>query len=83
MCLGNESPDVQSYQCQQIAFPHQSTADQWFNESQTESYRMLGQDTMDEISHGMKEPTLESLRLTAEEYIRRGMGGKSTAAGAP
>jgi hypothetical protein len=39
---GDESPDILSYAAREKAFPHQSTGDQWFNESQFESYRMLG-----------------------------------------
>jgi hypothetical protein len=51
-----------------LDFPHQSTADQWFSESQFESYRSLGF----EIMEGMltragqhepyaSEPTLDNL----------------------
>lgn len=47
--LGNEPPDVTAYQAANETFPHQSTSDQWFNESQTESYRMLGVHTVNEI----------------------------------
>jgi hypothetical protein len=39
---GDESPDVQNYAALHPEFPHQSTADQFFNESQFESYRALG-----------------------------------------
>ena len=39
---GDEAADVLSYHTQMPAFPHQSTADQWFDESQFESYRKLG-----------------------------------------
>jgi len=39
---GDEAADVLSYHTQKPAFPHQSTADQWFDESQFESYRKLG-----------------------------------------
>jgi len=39
---GDEESDVLSYRAQEIAFPHQSTSDQWFDESQFESYRKLG-----------------------------------------
>src|SRR5207248_2626306 len=39
---GNEASDVLSYRAQELAFPHQSTSDQWFDESQFESYRKLG-----------------------------------------
>jgi hypothetical protein len=52
MAIGNLPPDVASYAKANPAFPHQSTADQWFDESQTESYRMLGELTMDEICVG-------------------------------
>ncbi len=38
----DEASDVLSYHEQEPAFPHQSTADQWFDESQFESYRKLG-----------------------------------------
>ena len=49
MLRGNEPPDVVSYQTDHKEFPHQSTGDQFFDESQTESYRMLGLHTVDEI----------------------------------
>src|SRR5438132_264518 len=39
---GDEASDVLSYRAQELAFPHQSTSDQWFDESQFESYRKLG-----------------------------------------
>ncbi|MGH9474806.1 MAG: patatin-like phospholipase family protein [Terriglobales bacterium] len=42
MLVGDEVPDVASYAAAHPSFPHQSTVDQWFDESQTESYRMLG-----------------------------------------
>jgi hypothetical protein len=35
--------DVHSYSRAHPAFPHESTADQWFSESQFESYRKLGE----------------------------------------
>ena len=50
--LGNEPPDVTAYQSANQAFPHQSTSDQWFNESQTESYRMLGIQSVGDICEG-------------------------------
>jgi hypothetical protein len=39
---GDEPADVLQYQADHPDFPHQSTADQWFDESQFESYRALG-----------------------------------------
>jgi hypothetical protein len=40
--LAGDGPDVDAYKAANPAFPHESTGNQWFNESQTESYRMLG-----------------------------------------
>ena len=40
---GKESADVLNYEQQHPEFPHETTADQWFTESQFESYRALGE----------------------------------------
>ncbi len=40
---GDEPTDVLRYAARHDAFPHESTSDQWFGESQFESYRALGQ----------------------------------------
>jgi len=43
VCVCGEEPsDVTSYKATEKEFPHQSTADQWFDETQFEAYRMLG-----------------------------------------
>ncbi len=39
---GDEPHDVLEYGLRVPEFPHESTADQWFNESQFEAYRRLG-----------------------------------------
>jgi hypothetical protein len=66
---GNESPDVATYKAKNSTFPHESTADQWFNESQTESYRKLGHQTIMEICQGW-DGTWEGLRKrVAENYL--------------
>ena len=39
---GSEPPDIRAYTALHEQFPHESTADQWFSESQMESYRGLG-----------------------------------------
>ena len=39
---GDEAVDVVNYYKAHPAFPHESTANQWFSEAQFESYRMLG-----------------------------------------
>jgi predicted acylesterase/phospholipase RssA len=41
--------DVLAYKRAHETFPHQSTADQWFDESQFESYRMLGRCSIQSI----------------------------------
>ena len=41
--------DVQNYKLQHQPFPHDPTANQWFTESQFESYRRLGQAIVDRI----------------------------------
>ena len=40
---GDEPEDVLSYHTQHPVFPHDSTADQFFDETQFESYRRLGE----------------------------------------
>jgi hypothetical protein len=40
--IGTEPADLQNYKFTHPGFPHESTADQWFDESQFESYRKLG-----------------------------------------
>ncbi len=40
---GNESVDVLEYDAHHAAFPHEPTSDQFFDESQFESYRRLGE----------------------------------------
>jgi hypothetical protein len=49
MIRGGEPPDVVSYHADHLDFPHQSTADQFFDESQTESYRILGLHSANEV----------------------------------
>jgi len=40
---GDESADVRNYAAEHATYPHETTGDQWFAESQFESYRQLGQ----------------------------------------
>lgn len=46
---GNEPGDVLEYKKSFHAFPHQTTADQFFDEPQFESYRILGSHIMDQM----------------------------------
>jgi hypothetical protein len=52
---GDEPADVANYASSDKAFPHQSTADQWFEETQFESYRRLGLHSIEQI---LKPPVL-------------------------
>ncbi len=58
---GDEPTDIQRYASKNKGFPHQSTADQWFDESQFESYRMLGEHIVQSVfqSAGDHNATLE------------------------
>jgi hypothetical protein len=47
---GGEPRDVYNYAAANPAFPHESTADQFFSESQFESYRTLGSHAVDEMA---------------------------------
>ena len=51
LITGTEQPDVEHYARAHPEFPHESTADQFFDESQTESYRMLGLTTIEDLCH--------------------------------
>ena len=41
--VGRENADLLNYRKVHPSYPHESTADQWFDETQFESYRALGQ----------------------------------------
>jgi hypothetical protein len=46
---GTEGAGIRSYATAHPEFPHESTADRWFTESQFESYRSLGLDITNDI----------------------------------
>ena len=48
-CYGDEPRDIYEYFKTSKTFPHEGTADQFFSESQFESYRMLGAHTMEKL----------------------------------
>lgn len=57
--------DLQQYRLQNTVFPQQTTGDQWFDEAQFESYRMLGVQSAQEVFGGVKVPR----RASAEEVF--------------
>jgi hypothetical protein len=65
---GDEPIDVATYAHQHSAFPHESTANQWFDEGQLESYRMLGLHTVTTLTAGRRCATVADLCLAAESH---------------
>ena len=81
MRIGNETPDVDNYGRSHPEFPHQSTNNQWFDESQTESYRMLGLSTIEDICRGWEDGSLDQLRCHVENvYLNLRATDKVTSA---
>src|SRR5262249_44224975 len=52
---GNEPVDVLNYAAGNTSFPHQPTSDQWFDESQFESYRRLGFHVIEDIFRSRRD----------------------------
>jgi hypothetical protein len=46
---GGEPQDIVNYANENPAYPHEPTADQWFSESQFESYRRLGEHIAEQV----------------------------------
>jgi hypothetical protein len=76
---GDEPVDVRNFAAADPMFPHDSTANQFFDEARFESYRMLGFHTVLSVSAGLKRiPSVELLcdtarqALTEREAQRRG-----------
>jgi len=70
----DEGPrDVLNYSATSSDFPHESTADQFFGESQFESYRRLGEFAIDQIDKGRvgKMESVKALIDEAKAYLER------------
>jgi len=68
---GTEPVDVFNYAKKSPDFPHESTAQQLYSESQFESYRALGSHALRDLSAGFPQGGgLEDLHTSATEYIR-------------
>ena len=76
MLRGNEAPDVDNYGRSHPDFPHQSTSHQWFDESQTESYRMLGLQTVAEMCAGWQGGSMAEFGQHVEQVY---LGAKPVA----
>lgn len=64
---GDEPSDVLRYAARNDAFPHESTSDQWFGESQFESYRALGHHVLMSVFHPVDE--VENLSALTTERL--------------
>jgi hypothetical protein len=64
----HEPKDVFNYAASSPEFPHESTGDQWFSESQFESYRILGSYALDQISLGKYGVTNDTDRAIAANW---------------
>jgi len=67
---GSESIDVQNYATAHKDFPHETTADQFFNEAQFESYRKLGVTMVEAVLERAVPsiPTIEEFFQAARVY---------------
>jgi hypothetical protein len=70
---GTEPRDVCAYADSYPSFPHQSTGDQWYSESQFEAYRQLGYYTLDQVANSNRSfDSVCDLISAAEAYVRAG-----------
>jgi hypothetical protein len=69
--LGAQEPiDVRNYATTSPPFPHESTSDQWFSETQFESYRMLGRHIISSICDGdLEDLDFENLKDRVRRYL--------------
>lgn len=66
---GKEPIDVRNYASQNDEFPHESTSDQWFTESQFESYRALGAWVIEEICGNETVRSLQDLVNVLDRHM--------------
>jgi Patatin-like phospholipase len=65
---GREPADVTAYALANVAFPHETTADQFFTESQMESYRSLGAYIIKTILGEKEVPNTEAPTEALQPY---------------
>jgi hypothetical protein len=63
--------DVYSYARNHAQFPHESTADQWFSESQFESYRALGLHAVTQVGGGVVSSDFEKFLGYVRDYLHK------------
>ena len=72
--LADIPADVRAYGALRPEFPHEPTGEQWFTESQFESYRALGAFQTEQLCEGVAEGALADLFARAAGEARRPEG---------
>ncbi len=72
---GTEPADVYHYAKAHPAFPHETTGDQMYSESQFESYRMLGFYESRRVVDGIQDADFNQLAERVHEYLSQGRPG--------
>lgn len=75
---GDEPADVARYADANPDFPHQSTADQWFDEAQFESYRALGYHVAKEVFGGAVKKRKIACAKIKDKYEQRKLDSLTT-----
>jgi hypothetical protein len=75
---GDEPVDVRNYAMSHPDFPHETTANQWFGESQFESYRTLGLHTIASLAAGPDRGSLAAFIETVRAQGLSAAAGQST-----
>ena len=85
-CYGDEPRDIYEYFKRSETFPHESTEDQFFSESQFESYRMLGAYTMERLCTDcrgdfrcfIRDILKRHLEMEAPDWLAKLLGQRQT-----
>lgn len=72
-CYGDEPRDIYEYFKTSKTFPHESTANQFFSESQFESYRMLGVHTMEKLCPDSGADFRNFVRVILQDHLHEPM----------
>jgi hypothetical protein len=68
---GDEPVDVANYAAAHPPFPHQPTSNQWFDDAQFESYRMLGLHSVLALTGGQELPSVAALCAVVQASQQR------------
>ncbi|MBP1851559.1 patatin-like phospholipase family protein [Rhizobium halophytocola] len=79
---GTEGAGICAYANESPTFPHESTADQWFSESQFESYRSLGFEIVDTLLAGVGPLPPDATLLQIVQAVERQIAGSPERAAA-